>query len=68
MQMNHQELAARLERRLDKIEQKLDKHLETTTTHESDLKWVKGYIKFSLTSLIALVGAVSTALFKLFIK
>ena len=66
--MNHEELAARLEHRLDKIEDKLDKHLVINASQEADLKWIKGYIRFSIVALISLGGTVATTLFKLFSK
>jgi len=66
--MDHEELAKRLEQRLDKIEDKLDKHLEQVTTNTADIKWVQGYIRLSLTALIALGTGVVTTIFKVFFR
>ena len=66
--MNHDELADRLEKRLDKIESKLDRHLVQVSTNEADLNWVKGYIRISTTMLTAMVVSVGSLIFKVFIK
>jgi hypothetical protein len=64
--MDHEALARRLETRLDKIEGKLDTFLPQQSSHEADIKWVKGYIRLSVTAMIALgVGLITTVL-KLF--
>ena len=66
--MNHEELYTRLEHRLDRIEDKLDKHLRATAGHDSDLRWLQGYVKISVAWFIALSGAIATALFPLFLQ
>lgn len=66
--MDHEELAERLEARLDKIEAKLDRHIQVTTENEVDLRWVKGSIKLALSMIVGLVGAMVTALIELFVK
>lgn len=61
--MDHEELAGRLEKRLDKIETKLDKHLTTSAKNEADLNWVRGYIKTSVGFIISLtIGVITTFL------
>ncbi len=67
-QMDHEELARRIEIRLDKIEEKLDRHIQVTTENEIDLRWVKGSIKLALSAILGLMGAVSATLVELFIK
>lgn len=66
--MDHEELAERLEARLDKIEAKLDRHIQITTENEVDLRWVKSTIKLTITAILGLMGAVATTLVELFIK
>jgi predicted KAP-like P-loop ATPase len=66
--MDHLELAKRIEKRLDKIEHKIDKHLEQVSTNKSDLVWVKGYIKTSISAIIAIAGTCLTLIFRVFYK
>ena len=66
MFMDHEELARRLEARLDKIEAKLDNYLPAQAQHEADIKWVKGYIKVSVSALITLGIGLITTLLKMF--
>ena len=58
--MNHTELAERLEKRLNDIEAKLDKHLEKSIKNETDLTWVRGHIRNSVVLMITLIGGVVT--------
>jgi hypothetical protein len=58
--MNHTELAERLEKRLNDIEAKLDKHLERSIKNETDLNWVRGHIRNSVVLMITLIGGVVT--------
>lgn len=60
--MNHDEIA----HRLDRIEDKLDRHLGLVAGHHEAISWIRGYIKANITLLIALSTGVITALFKLF--
>ena len=66
--LTHDQLADKLEARLDKIEDKLDKHLEIASTNKADIAWTKGYIRVSLALFTTLIGGVATSLFRLFIK
>lgn len=68
MRQDHADLAARIERRLDKIEDKIDSHLEKVTKNTADIKWVQGYIKVSLSALIAVGAGVVTTIFRVFFK
>jgi len=63
----HEELARRVDDRLARIETKLDVYLERLTQHDTDLQWVRGYIRLSLSTMIALGVGIITALFKLFL-
>ena len=62
MTKNHDQIYERLER----IEEKLDKHLEEVTANRTDLKWVKGYVKTSVSAILAIIGTLITGYFKLF--
>lgn len=66
MHLEHEELARRLESRLDKIESKLDKYLESANSNSADLKWVKGYIRVSVGLFVSVFAGLLTALTKLF--
>lgn len=59
---NNEELAIRLEKRLDKIEEKLDRYLELNHKHEADITWVKGYIKLSISLIITILGGLVTTI------
>jgi len=54
--------------RLDRIEQKLDKHLEIVTTNQADITWVKGYIRVSVSAILAITAGVITTIFRVFFK
>ncbi len=64
--MNHDELLTAIDKRLDKIEDKLDKHLEIVATNKADIVWLRGSVKLIATFIISLAGGVILALFKLF--
>ena len=73
--MNHEELANRLEHRLERIEDKLDRNLEVVALNRTgvaknttDVSWIKGYVKISITSLLGLASGVILILIKLFVK
>lgn len=45
--------------KLDRISDKLDNHLERIAVVESDVNWLKGHVKVSISSLLAVVtGAI----------
>lgn len=61
MNQNQEELVQRIEHRIDRLEEKLDKYLELMHHQEADIKWVKGYIKLSLSLIVTIItGLVST--------
>ena len=64
--MNHDELLTAIDKRLDKIEEKLDKHLEIVSTNKADIAWLRGSIKTVLTFIISLAGGLILAFVKLF--
>lgn len=63
MANDNRDLLERLESRLEKIEDKLDKHLETSRQHSveiasliKDVDWTKGYVKITLSAAIGAFG------------
>lgn len=64
--MDHEQLLIKLEKRLDKIEHKLDVHLELVSQHRTEISWIKGYIKLSLSALLAISTGVISTIFKVF--
>jgi hypothetical protein len=57
-----------LNRRLDRIEEKLDKHLEQVSTNTADIQWIRGYVRLSGILIVSLLGGVATTIIKLFIN
>ena len=68
MSMSHEDLARIIEKRLDKIETKIDAHMEAVSTNKADIQWVKGFVKLNLSGLMAVIGAFAAAVFKGIIK
>lgn len=64
--MNHDELLTAIDKRLDKIEDKLDKHLEIVTTNKADIAWLRGSVRLISTFIISLAGGLILAFVKLF--
>lgn len=52
-----------LDGRLDKLEGKLDNHLERISRAETSIEWLKGHSKISLTVLISVLGYLLTQFF-----
>lgn len=46
--------------RMERIESKLDDHLQRVTKAESDIGWLRGYAKLTTTIFLAAVGALGT--------
>lgn len=51
---------AKLDERLDRIEQKLDNHLERVTRAETSINWIQGHLRIATTILISFIGAAVT--------
>jgi len=66
--LNHEELYQKLDSRLTRIENKLDTYLENSIKNTTNITWLQGYVKVSLSLFITLIGATATALFKIFTK
>jgi len=62
--MNHEDLKEHMDRRFDKVEEKIDSYQRRVTTNETNISWIKGAMRVSAALLIAvlgsLIGAVAT--------
>ena len=65
---NQEEKALRevFEKRLDRIEAKLDKHLEVVANHDAHLTWVRGYVRISAMFFLSLAGGLITTAARVF--
>lgn len=66
--MELDKLKEHVDARLDRIESKLDNHLERLSAAETSIEWMKGHIKTVVSLGIALIGVVATTLFNMFTK
>ena len=51
--------------RLQRIEDKLDSHLERMTRAESNIEWLRGHVKIATAVFISAVGGLATVVMKL---
>jgi tetrahydromethanopterin S-methyltransferase subunit G len=51
----------RIENKLDKIETKLDNHLERLSKAETSLEFVRGHLKISTAIFISVVGVIAVS-------
>lgn len=51
------ELKDHIDSRMDKLEVKLDNHLERISKVESEVNFLRGSIKYSLTAVITIIGS-----------
>lgn len=61
--MNHDEIVKHMDARFDRVESKLDKHLEQISTNTEAIGWIKGHVKLSMTMIITIIGVALTAYF-----
>lgn len=66
MELN--DLKEHLDSRLDKIEGKLDNHLERISKAETSIEWLRGHASISLTIMIAALSGMAAALYQLIVK
>lgn len=57
-----------LVKRLDRIESKLDIYLEKLVKHDTDIEWLRHYLKISLSAVIAVAVGLITTVLNTFIK
>ncbi len=58
--MEIKDLADRVDERLNRIEEKLDMHIQGSITNAADIHWIKGYIRLSTSVILTILGAVFT--------
>lgn len=61
--MDIHNLKEHLDSRLDKLEYKLDDHLERISKAETSIEWIRGHLKFSLTIALSAVTGMAGALY-----
>jgi hypothetical protein len=54
----------RVEARLERIEIKLDDHLQRVSKAETDISWLRGHVQIATTVFISTVGFLLAALWK----
>ncbi len=52
-----------LKTQLNRIEAKLDSHIERITQTETDMKWVKGAVKVGMTLILTVLSGLISLLF-----
>jgi len=50
--------------RLDRIETKLDNHLERVTGAERDIEWIRGHLRISTVVVLGVCGALGAMLLR----
>ena len=70
--MNHTDLRDHLDRhmnnvtrKLDRMEQKLDNHLDRISKSEEAIVWIKGHIRIVVMLGMSAIGALASAIWKL---
>jgi hypothetical protein len=54
----------RLERKLDALDEKLDKYHEQVVDNKADIAWIKGSFKWATSVIIAAIGFIISLFFK----
>jgi len=60
-----EDIIERMDARLDRIEQKLDNHLERVSKAETSIQWLQGHVKIATTVFISALGGMALVLIKL---
>lgn len=63
-----QDLKKHLDSRLDRIEGKIDQHLERISKAEESISWIKGHIKLGASLLVAVLSGMAGAIYHFMIK
>ena len=63
--VDHQELATHIDNRLDRIENKLDDHLERIAIVETSLRSIRGQVKLIIMAFMGAVAYVAKYIFDL---
>lgn len=59
-----EELKYHIDKRFDRVENKLDSHLERISKAEEAIIWLKGHVKISTTLVLTIIGAALAAYFQ----
>lgn len=62
--LSHDQLKQHLDARFDRVEDKIDNHLERISKAEEAIVWMRGHIKIVVTMLIGVLGSLVAAYFR----
>lgn len=62
------ELKEHLDHRLDKLEDKMDNHIERIVKTEADVSWIRGSFKIIVSIIVAILGFISHNIYHLIHK
>ena len=62
--MKIEELKAHMDGRFDKIEENQVDFIKATTENKTDIHWIKGHLKVTVTIIMTVAGFLAAALFK----
>lgn len=62
--MHLEDLRLHLDTRLDKLEDKLDNHLERIAKSEASIEWLKGHVRVSISILLASLTGLATVAYQ----
>jgi hypothetical protein len=65
-EMDIGDLREHLDRRLDSLEEKLDSHLERISKAETNIEWIRGYLRVGVTIAITGVSSLCGIIYHLF--
>ena len=63
MSMDLRNLQDHIDSRLDRLENKIDNHLERISKAEASLEWVQGHVKVVTSILVAALGGLVSAVY-----
>lgn len=62
--MRIEDLQHHMDARFDRLEDKVDDFQEKITENRSDIGWIKGHLKVTVTIILAAAGFMATALYE----
>lgn len=66
--MDISSLKEHLDSRLDKIEDKIDNHLERIAKAETSIEWIRGHIKVGASMVLAALSGMATIIYHFLVK
>lgn len=66
--MDIRDLREHLDNRIDRLETKLDDHLDRISKAEESIHWLKGHVKISISVLLAFITGLVGAFYKFILK